>query len=201
MGMIARTVGMLGILLVAVGCSRSWKAETVQPALELGSTDVARTSMPQVIALGDMQLPRNMKLANSAYFVVVSKDRLRFHVSLRHRSESIANPSHWRVWIEDGEGVRIRPEGIDRLDMTTNSTAFQPVTAGGVHETNTHPLRMVTTFQGDGDYVFYQSDIYERDMEELTLVMQRAGYEYRYRWQFVRDLSERAPVSTLAGLD
>ncbi len=190
----------MAMALVAASCSRSWKAETVQPALVLGSTDVARTSFPQEIALGDMQLPRRVKLANSVYFVVVSKDRLRFHVKLRHRSESIANPSHWRVWLEDGRGKRIRPEGIDRLHMTTNSQTFLPITAGGVHETNTHPLRVVTTFQGDGDYVFYKNDIYDRDMKELTLVMQRAGYEYRYRWQFVRDTSEIPSVSKIAGV-
>ncbi|MCP4448589.1 MAG: hypothetical protein GY811_25115 [Myxococcales bacterium] len=172
------------ILVLCVSCGRSWTSETVQPALQLGITDIARTSVPQVIALGDMYLPRRMKLANSVYFVVVSKDRLRFHVCLRHRSSSIANPSHWRVWIEDSEGERHLPEGIDRVDMSTNSRAFVPITAGGPHEPNGHPLQMITTFQGDGDYTFHEQDIFVSSMSELTLVMQRPGYEYRYRWRF-----------------
>ncbi len=182
-GTIGRILGLAYVLLWGASCTRSWKAETIQPALELGTTDVARTSVSQVITLADMQLPHARKLANSVYFVVVSKDRLRFHVSLRHHSASIANPAHWRVWLEDSAGRTHRPEGIERLVMKVRSSASWPERARGINRANPQPPSQVTTFQGDGDYTFYERDIYE--LEELTLVMQRDGYQYRYRWQFV----------------
>jgi len=185
-----RFVVILAMLALAGGCDRSWRAETTQTSLQLGSTDLARTSMSQRIRLGDMQLPPRVKLSNSVYFVVVSKDRLRFHVNLRHRNQTIANPSHWRVWIEDGQGNRHRPEGIDRLTMTPVSSSYEAIVRD--QPTNDLPLYMVTFFEGKGDYTFYERDIFQGDMNELTLVMQQPGYEYRYTWRFVPDDSERA---------
>jgi hypothetical protein len=190
-------MGIILALLALAGCSRSWKSETTQTSLQLGSTDLARTSMQQNIRLGDMQLPPRQKLANSAYFVVVSKDRLRFHVSLRHRFESIANPSHWRVWIEDGEGHRYRPEAIDRLNMKPVSATYEALVEK--EQVNSLPLYVLTVFQGKGDYTFHSRDIFRGDMEQLTLVMRRPGYEYRYTWRFVPDESERATDVALAG--
>jgi hypothetical protein len=156
--------------------------QTVQPPLALGSTLDARTSLTATIILGDMELPSLMRLANSAYFVAVSRDRLRFHVTLLHKWEEIADPTGWTVWIEDDTGRRYLPEDV--VDPPRLRPIVRVYDPGWRHSVNTQPLYSVTFFRGDGDYVFYRRDLLRKNMRWLMLVMTRSGYEYRYVWSF-----------------
>lgn len=177
----------------------------MQPALRLGQTTEARTSFTNEILTRDMEFGRRLYLTNSAYFVVVSKDRLRFHVRLVHKWKQIADPSRWRVWLEDDLGHRFYPEAIDRRSVKRvtrveirswgavgpgegrrDQYARCPCVykIGGLHKANSYPLLSYTIWRGDGDYTFYRRDIYRRDMRRLTLVMERRGYTYRYSWRF-----------------
>lgn len=148
----------------------------------------------------DMEINRRVFLANSAYFVVVSKDRLRFHVRLVHKWKSIADPARWRVWLEDDEGHKFYPEGIDaryitratRVEIVPHDYYIVAFKVGGLEKTNSYPLlstgrRNVAVWRGDGDYTFYKRDIFRSTTKQLTLVMSRLGYTYRYSWKFVPD--------------
>ena len=84
------------------------------PPITFGANLDARTSLPAVIELHDMELPRSFALMNSVYFVAVSKDRLRFHVTLHHKWEDMSDPTRWRVWIEDDRGQVYHPAAVDR---------------------------------------------------------------------------------------
>jgi hypothetical protein len=168
-------------VLAAAACHRSWRVQTAQPPLALGSTLDARTSLKATIVLGDMELPSLMRLSNSAYFVAVSRDRLRFHVTLLHKWEEIADPTGWTVWIEDDTGRRYLPENVDPPRLRPITRVYDP---GWRHSVNTQPLYSVTFFRGDGDYVFYRRDLLRKNMRWLMLVMTRSGYEYRYVWSF-----------------
>jgi hypothetical protein len=199
------------ILLVALagclagGCHRTWRADTVQPPLQLGSTTEARTSFAGEILTRDMDFGRDLYLANSAYFVVVSRDRLRFHVRFVHKWKQIADPASWRVWLEDDRGRRFEPDPVDRhhveratrVEIRSQSNIGQPVwrdthyercpcvyKIGGLQQLNSYPLLSLTVWRGDGDYTFYRRDIFRSDLRRLTLVMQRRGYTYRYTWSF-----------------
>jgi len=173
---------MLPIALVAAaGCTRSWRVETAQPPLMLGAGLDSRTSLPGVIVLGDMELPRTLQLPNSAYFVAVSRDRLRFHVTLLHKWEEIADPVGWQVWIEDDLGRRFEPEDVSRHALRPFTTRYERVTRRPV---NVDPLLLVTVYRGEGDYAFHRRDLLRRDMRWLMLIMVRPGYEYRYVWSF-----------------
>lgn len=186
-GSLARGIAPIAVLVAAAsGCNKSWRVETTQPRLTLGANLDARTSLPGVIHLGDMELPRSMHLPNSAYFVAVSRDRLRFHVTLRHKWEEIADPSSWRVWIEDDLGHRYAPEDVDRRGLRPVTTVYDQ----GRRGSNLYPLVTFTVYQGDGDYVFYRHDLLRRNMRWLMLVMVRPGYKYRYVWSFA-DPSEQ----------
>lgn len=211
LALIALFVGSLG-----AGCNTTWRSKSVQPTLTLGHGDMARTSLTNEILVRDMELSRRVFLANSAYFVAVSKDRLRFHVRLVHKWKSIADPARWRVWIEDDHGNKFYPEGIDGRYLT-RATEFEIVPhnyyviafkIGGLSRTNSNPIwrlsevgcprdvivcqvqRLppeVTVWRGDGDYTFYRRDIFAATSRQLTLVMSRFGYTYRYSWKFVPD--------------
>lgn len=146
------------------------------PPITFGATLDARSSLPAVIELGDMQFPRSVRLQNSVYFVAVSKDRLRFHVTLHHKWEDMSDPTRWRVWIEDDRGRVYRP-ACDRRVVRSVTRTYDPYVTG--------PFLSFTVYKGDGDFVIYRRNLVRKDMRWLTLVMQRPGYEYRYRWSFV----------------
>ena len=171
---------------------------TAQPPLILGATLEARTSLPGTIFLGDMELPAMLRLANSVYFVAVSRDRLRFHVTLLHKWEEIADPSTWRAWIEDDQGRRSAPEGVDRRGLRPVTTMVEPSRSSSASTLQT--LSAVTVYRGDGDYVFYRRDLLRKNLRWLMLVMVRPGYEYRYVWSFAEpDGVDRLATTRAAG--
>lgn len=161
----------------ALACNRAWSADTLTPPITLGTTLDARTSLPAVIEMHDMELPRTMALLNSVYFVAVSKDRLRFHVTLHHKWEDMSDPTRWRVWIEDDRGHVYHPAACDRRVIRPVTRMYDAYVS--------QPFLSFTVYKGDGDYVFHRRDLVRKDMRWLTLVMKRPGYEYRYRWSFV----------------
>jgi hypothetical protein len=187
-----RAVLLPAVLLAAAACHRTWQVQTTQPPLALGSTLDARTSLIGTIVLGDMELPSLMRLSNSAYFVAVSRDRLRFHVTLLHKWEEIADPTGWKVWIQDDTGRRYWPEDVDPPRLRPITRVYD---RGRRWSVNSQPLYSVTFYRGDGDYVFYRRDLLRKNMRWLMLVMERSGYEYRYVWSFADpdDLSGDIP--------
>lgn len=172
----------------AAGCNKAWHAETMTPPIHFGTTLEARTSFPAVIATRDMELPRWVELPNSVYFVAVSRDRLRFHVTLHHKWEDMTDPRRWRVWIEDDTGRHDDPVGVDRRTVRSVSRNYER--PRGQWSAQVYQVNM---YKGDGDYVFHRHNLVRRDMRYLVLVMQRPGYEYRYRWSFV-DEDEDVPA-------
>ena len=177
----------------AAGCNKAWHAETMTPPIRFGASLEARTSFPAVIATRDMELPRWVQLPNSVYFVAVSRDRLRFHVTLHHKWEDMTDPRRWRVWIEDDTGGRYNPVGVDRRAVKSVTRSYERPT--GQWSAQSYQVSM---YKGDGDYVFHRHNLVRRDMRYLVLVMQRPGYEYRYRWSFVDDEGAPLPLPTAA---
>jgi hypothetical protein len=174
---------LVGVAFLAVqlgpvaACNKAWRADTVTPPITFGATLETRTSLPAIIEIGDMELPETMRLQNSVYFVAVSKDRLRFHVTLNHKWEDMSDPTRWRVWIEDDRGHVYQASACDRRVVKPVTRMYDPY--------RMQPFVSFTVYKGDGDYVFYRRNLVRKNMRWLTLVMKRPGYEYRYRWSFV----------------
>jgi hypothetical protein len=101
--------------------------------------------------------------------------------TLQHKWEEIADPSGWRVWIEDDLGRRFAPEDSNRRGVRAVTTRYEVGRRGSV---NLSPLYLVTVFRGEGDYGFYRRDLLRPKMRWLMLIMVRPGYEYRYVWSF-----------------
>lgn len=112
-----------------LGCSRTFRAEAVQPNPVSMPTDTLRTSEKVTIVTGDMELEqpdaaeatqevtitRNHRypLINQASFTVVSRDRLRFHVQIDHKWEEWADLTSWTVHLEDDDGHVWNPESVE----------------------------------------------------------------------------------------
>jgi hypothetical protein len=152
-------LALLAAVVGLVGCRTQWTAKVEQPALVLGATQDARTSLPASIVVRDMELPRVFKLVNSVYYTVVSKDRLRFRVMLHHKCDV----RNWGIWLEDGDGAIYIPEAVDQRRVRALPFGRKPI------------------YRGLAELTFYQRDLFEH-ANKLTLVLKRPGYEYRYVW-------------------
>lgn len=153
----------------AIGCRSHWRAEVTQPMPSVRPDAGAQTSLPLTIEARVMPqsielrgVTRWARLPNTAYYVVLSRDRLRFHLTLRHTWEAMADLRTWDAWVEDEHGVRHDLEDIDQR-LALIGPSFAAIYRGTVAFT-----------------------VYGRDLlgaaHRLTLVLRRPRYEYRYVW-------------------
>lgn len=197
-----------------VGCSRTFRASITEPnPMAYRATDSALPrSTGLYIETRDMELPSSFRLRNTAQFVVVSHDRLRFHVTLNHKWKEMTDITGWDVRLEDDRGHSLRPEtkeistnkhkthmwDMERRSVLPPSESGSPVITEGqtVSEDFARvspgiandgyrervPLASVDTYRGQGDYVFHAKNLFDRNVQRVTLVMKRKGIEYRFTW-------------------
>jgi hypothetical protein len=172
----ARGVACVVIGLIG-GCRSTFTSQIAQPELVLGATEEARTSLPLEIVTRDMECPRGVKMANKAYFVAVSRDRIKFHVELQHKWDTMCDLRDWTVEVEDGWGRRHRPEIDQRRVRVVNQSPANTHYVGW----NGH------YYTGKADLSIYRRDLIRAATNRVTLILKRPGYEYRYVWRFSDD--------------
>ena len=135
------STGMLVLVTVgSLGCSRTFRAEAVQPNPMAMPTETLRSSEKITIVTGDMELEapdtpdaakeatitRNHRypLINQASFTIVSRDRLRFHVQIDHKWEEWADLKTWNVHLEDDQGHVWNPESVEHAHTKLMSTMW-----------------------------------------------------------------------------
>lgn len=136
-------------------------------------------------------------LYNIASFVVVSRDRLRFHLQMDHKWPAWADLETWEVHLIDDKGRDWAPEGVEhaRVKMLTRRWDREQQTAirnrygdivalGGDGYKNRQTLGSVSVFRGTADFVFYHRDLFTPDVRSLKLVVSRPGEAFEFRWSF-----------------
>jgi len=216
--------GVLSTGLAAlVACSPVFRGEVHQPNPTAAPTETLRISEPIVVITGDMDLNLPMPadpeapvsvmhlvrypLRNQAWFTVISRDRLRFHVQIEHKWEEWADLNTWNAYLEDDRGHRWQPEGLDHATtrVVTQMWDQEQRTAqrnqfGDIVALNDdgwrrrQPLGSLSIYRGRGDFVFYQRDLLAPDVRWLRLVVARSGESFEFRWDFVDDGAEVASV-------
>ncbi|MDQ3369075.1 MAG: hypothetical protein M3680_26930 [Myxococcota bacterium] len=205
-------VGVLAVVAMA-GCSRTFRASTVQPNPLAEPTETLRQSEKITIVTGDMDLERPMDpeptqrasmvrnerypLYNQASFTIVSRDRLRFHMQIDHKWQEWADLRTWDVYLEDDTGRRWVPESVehartkimttmwDREQRTAVRNRFGDVVA--INEDgwrNRQTLGSLSVFRGKADFVFYQRDLFHANVKQLRLVVKRSGEAFEFTWKF-----------------
>jgi hypothetical protein len=127
-------------LLWATGCTKTFKASTVQPNPLAEPTETLRHSEKLTIVTGDMELEkpeepeatqratqvRNNRypLYNQAQFTIVSRDRLRFHVQIDHKWQEWADLTTWNVRLEDETGRHWTPESVEHARTKIMTTMW-----------------------------------------------------------------------------
>ncbi|HKA88387.1 MAG TPA: hypothetical protein VKE22_12020 [Haliangiales bacterium] len=186
---------VLALLLLA-GCGvqvREASAVQPNPARALHSVDEIPQSVTLYIYQRDHLLSRDYQLRNSASFVVVSRDRLRFHVGIVRREEDDADTVSWDAWLEDAHGHRIArgEREVAHVDRISVGWALYPYRVDDSWCRQTRPClrrldpgRVFDVYEGRADYVFTAPDLATSQDDGFTLVLRRGGVEYRYAWLF-----------------
>lgn len=203
------------LALGSAGClTKTLRAATTQanPLIAFPNQATHR-SEKLYIDVKDMDLPRTFKLRQSAYFNVVSRERLRFRVMLVHKWKEIADITTWKVKLEDDKGHTYYPETkefafddhVTRMwDHEIRSVVYNQF--GDIQHVNNdgHRRRValdsVDVFQGAGDYVFHANNLFNRGVKRLTLTMERDGLAYKFTWYLV-DLGGETGIALQPGAD
>jgi hypothetical protein len=211
--------GPLAIGLVAVagiagaaasGCATTkLGASTTQPnPLVAFPNQATHRSQRLYIDVRDMELPRTFTLRQSAYFNVVSKERLRFRVMVVHKWKEVADVTTWHVRLEDDRGRVYYPESKegayddhvtrmwDREERSVVRNQFGDITKINDDGYKRRvPLESIDVFQGAGDYVFHAKGLFHKGVKRLTLTMERSGLQYQFTWNLVDLLGDEEEVA------
>jgi hypothetical protein len=156
--------------ILAAGCTKHLSTQVVQPPLAFGAGVESRTSIPLAIVVRDMDTGR-LPIRNSAYYVAVSRDRLRFHITLHHKWDEMADLKQWSLYVEDANGKRHYPEDV--------TAEVSQVTT--LHVRNVVYQLHAPMYRGTAALSIYDRDLFAAG-NRLTLVLSRPEMEYRYRW-------------------
>jgi hypothetical protein len=148
---------------------------------------------------------KHYPLYNEASFTMVSRDRLRFHVQVDHKWEEYVDLKTWDVELEDDQGHTWRPESVEHLRhhlITTMWDHEQRTTvcdrsgrnAGGDCFNSIgyqddgwrrrQPLGSLSVFRGNGDFVFYQRNLFSTSVKWMRLTVKRSGQAFEFLWRF-----------------
>ena len=136
-------------------------------------------------------------LYNRAYFSVVSRDRIKFHVQLDHKWEEYADLKTWAVYMVDDQGHKWSPESIERAHVSIvtkmwdreQRTAIRnqfgdPVRLNNDGWKNRQSLGSLSIYRGRADFSFYERDIFTAQVKSLKLVLERDGVRFVFFWKF-----------------
>jgi hypothetical protein len=207
-------------VVFALGCGRTFSGVAQQPnplRAPANSPRGSGLSQPQsdkiTIVTGDMELrmpklptgsrqievysTHRYPLLNEARFVVVSHDRLRFHVQIDHKWDDWANIKTWDAELVDDTGHHYTPDSIERAKTRLMVTMWDTEIRTPVRNTygdivavendgwkRRTPLGSLSVFRGTADLVFYQRDIFRPDIKWLRLKLSRFGQSFVFTWKF-----------------
>jgi hypothetical protein len=183
-------------------------------------TETLRDSEQITIVRGDMDLEapapaegptasvahnQRYPLYNQASFTLVSRDRLRFHVSIDHKWQEWADLTSWDVVLYDDQGRRWDPHAIehartkiittmwDREQRTAICSSSGRDARGNCYNTvgyaddgwkRRQTLGSLSVFRGRADFVFYERDMFNPHIRQLRLVVSRPGEAFEFTWNF-----------------
>lgn len=197
------------LLVACLGCSKTMSAKVSQPNPFVSPQETLRQSEILLIESGDMDLrvpveagiltTQRFILKNTAWFSIVSRDRLRFHIQLEHKFSEWTNLEKWQaVLVVDGK--RYLPDSVDPRKPQHKTVMWEEQRQSAVkdaygniiqlnqdHYKNRTPLKSIDYYQGKGDLTFYSRDIFSARAKEITLILKKRSLTYRFTWTFVEE--------------
>ena len=149
-------------------------------------------------------------LINQASFTMVSRDRLRFHVQIDHKWEEYADLKTWDVELTDDQGHHWSPESVEHLRHRVITTMWDREERSAICDAqgrnalgnclntvgfandgwrNRQPLGSLSVWRGNGDFVFYQRDLFTAQVRWMKLTVRRSGQVFEFVWRFEDDVA------------
>jgi hypothetical protein len=154
--------------------------------------------------------PHRWALINQASFTMVSRDRLRFHVQIDHKWEEYADLKTWDVELTDDQGHHWSPESVEHLRHRVITTMWDQEERSQICDAqgrnalgnclntigfandgwrNRQPLGSLSVWRGNGDFVFYQRDLFTTQVRWMKLTVHRSGQAFEFVWRFQDDVA------------
>jgi hypothetical protein len=149
-------------------------------------------------------------LINQASFTMVSRDRLRFHVQIDHKWEEYADLKTWDVELTDDQGRHWTPESVEHVRSRVITTMWDQEERSQICDAqgrnalgnclntigfandgwrNRKTLGSLSVWRGNGDFVFYQRDLFTAQVRWMKLRVHRSGQAFEFVWRFQDDVA------------
>jgi hypothetical protein len=159
---------------------------------------------------GSLARNHHYPLLNQASFTMVSRDRLRFHVQIDHKWEEYADLKTWDVDLTDDQGHHWSPEAVehvrhrlitsmwdreersqicDSAGRNARGDCFNTIAIAEDGWRRRMPLGSLSVFRGNGDFVFYQRDLFRANVKWMKLTVKRSGEAFEFVWRFQDDVA------------
>lgn len=165
---------------LALGCAPIIREATIYQENPLDTRVPPYISAPAKIDTRDHELPSRFKLRQHTFFVVTSKDRLKFRVIFTHKWEEIANVNNWRYTL-DIDGKHFYPTSQESYVTEHISRVWdeEPIT------TREHrALTSIDVFVGTGEVNFAARNIFSRQTHTVQLTAHNdCGFVYKFKWE------------------
>jgi len=190
---------ILQILLTAllfIGCSHTFRAEAIQmnPAYYTSNKEMLNVSRNLCIVRGGLDLGR-FQTVNYAKFVMISRDRIRFHVDFSHTWKDLAKPCNWKseVFVDnvkydvqcDSSRVKMFTKTWDEQRRVVQKDQWGDIISVEQFERSPTQLSSLTIFIGKARLDLYQNDILTKSTKEIKLVMKNGNSILVYKWKLV----------------
>ena len=143
------------------------------------------TSTKEDVSAFSYSIPRYWQLRSAARFVVLARDRLRFHLSIVQGDERNATTKGWKVWLEDDTGRKLDPSSREVAQMDRLHLGWSLYFDNQVNEfVKKREVPGWEAYQGRADYVFMAPDLITDARKMLALVAEREGVQMRFVWTF-----------------
>lgn len=149
-------------------------------------------------------------LINQASFTMVSRDRLRFHVQIDHKWEEYSDLNTWHVELTDDQGRHWSPESVEHVRHRVITTMWDQEERSQICDAqgrnplgnclntigfandgwrNRKPLGSLSVWRGNGDFVFYQRDLFTPQVRWMKLTARRSSQVFEFVWRFQDDVA------------
>jgi hypothetical protein len=143
------------------------------------------TSTKEDVSAFSYTIPRYWQLRSSARFVVLARDRVRFHLSIVQGDERNASTKGWKVWLEDDTQRKLLPASREVAQLDRLHLGWSLYFDNQVNQfVKKREVPGWEAYQGRADYVFTAPDLMTDARKMLALVAEREGVQMRFVWRF-----------------
>jgi hypothetical protein len=172
-------LAVLGLIFIA--CTTLTKEATLLQTNPLENKVPPYRSLPVVITIKDHEISNRFKLLQSAYFVILSRDKIKVRVLLSHKWREMVNLREWEAELTTSAGT-YKPSTLEVDSPKLYVKLWEELAFR-----NMIPLVGVDAFIGVGELYFSGKGLIGNSTEFVACtISHRSGIKYTFRWEFTK---------------